>query len=71
MRVGAASTSPAQKWNVTRNDEGTYQLKNAGSGLCADVAGSSQAAGATVVQYTCTGTANQQWTVTAQTGRSP
>ncbi|MEU9593731.1 TIM-barrel domain-containing protein [Streptomyces sp. NPDC048193] len=68
LRVGAASTTPAQKWNITRNDDGTYRLKNAGSGLCADVAGSSQAAGATVVQYTCTGTANQQWTVTAQDG---
>ncbi|MBD0421859.1 RICIN domain-containing protein [Streptomyces sp. TRM S81-3] len=68
LRIGQASTSPAQKWNVTRDDDGTYQLKNAGSGLCADVAASSQASGAEVVQYTCTGTANQRWTVTEDQG---
>ncbi|MGW0118704.1 RICIN domain-containing protein [Streptomyces sp. NPDC003327] len=68
LTVGAPSASPAQKWNVTRNDDGSYRLKNAGSGLCADVAGSSTADGAPVVQYTCGSTENQKWTVTNESG---
>ncbi|MGX6741680.1 RICIN domain-containing protein [Streptomyces xantholiticus] len=68
LRVGEPSASPSQKWNVTRNDDGSYQLRNAGSGLCADVAGSSGTSGAQVVQYTCTGTPNQNWLVTDDSG---
>ncbi|WP_431781242.1 TIM-barrel domain-containing protein [Streptomyces chumphonensis] len=68
LRLAGESASPAQKWNVTRDDDGTYQLKNAGSGLCADVAGSSADDGAEVVQYTCTGTANQRWEITDDGG---
>ena len=68
LKVGAPSASPTQKWNVTRNDDGSYQLKNAGSGLCADVASSSTTSGAQVVQYTCTGTPNQSWVVTNDSG---
>jgi len=68
LRVGEPSSSPAQKWNVSRNDDGSYQLKNAGSGLCADVAASSQSSGAQVVQYTCTSTSNQRWLISNDAG---
>jgi alpha-glucosidase (family GH31 glycosyl hydrolase) len=70
LRLGEPSSSPAQKWNVVRNDDdGSYQIKNAGSGLCADVAGSAQSSGAQVVQYTCTGNANQRWVIGVDAGR--
>ncbi|MFF8843038.1 TIM-barrel domain-containing protein [Streptomyces sp. NPDC015127] len=68
LTVGEPSASPAQKWNVTRGDDGSYQLKNAGSGLCADVAYSDTTSGAKVVQYTCGDTANQKWLITNTSG---
>lgn len=49
-------------WN---EDDGSYQLKNAGTGLCADVAYSSKTSGDPVVEYTCTGTPNQRWVIAA------
>lgn len=67
--VAAPSTDARQKWVVTRNaDEQTYQLKNAGTGLCADVPYSSTTSGQGVGQYTCSGTPNQQWVVTNTAG---
>ncbi|MEE4545129.1 RICIN domain-containing protein [Streptomyces sp. V4-01] len=53
-----------QTWQFTRQADGSYQLVNAESGLCADVSGGSTAAGAQVIQYTCTGGSNQHWNVT-------
>ena len=49
---------------MTLQDSGAYQVKNAQSGQCMDVFYSSQTSGALVGQYTCTGTTNQQWTIT-------
>ena len=43
---------------------GSYQLVNVASGLCADVSGGSTEAGAKVIQWTCTGRANQRWRLT-------
>ena len=57
-------SSASQKWVVTLQDSGAYQVKNAQSGQCMDVFYSSQTSGALVGQYTCTGTTNQQWTIT-------
>ncbi|MEU6949042.1 RICIN domain-containing protein [Streptomyces sp. NPDC046316] len=53
-----------QNWRFTRQPDGSYQLVNVESGLCADVDGGSTAAGARVIQWTCTGGANQRWSVT-------
>ncbi|MEU7037610.1 RICIN domain-containing protein [Streptomyces sp. NPDC046237] len=53
-----------QNWRFTRQPDGSYQLVNVESGLCADVGGGSTAAGARVIQWTCTGGANQRWSVT-------
>ncbi|MFE9426515.1 RICIN domain-containing protein [Kitasatospora sp. NPDC006697] len=50
-----------QNWQFTQQADGSYQLANAESGLCADVYGGSTAAGAKVVQWTCTGGTNQHW----------
>ncbi|WP_240617428.1 RICIN domain-containing protein [Nocardioides speluncae] len=63
--VGAAAS---QKWVLTQQDDGSYQIKNAGSGLCADVAFSSQTSGAEVVQYSCGTTPNQRWAITNAAG---
>ncbi|MEU6172366.1 RICIN domain-containing protein [Streptantibioticus parmotrematis] len=55
-----------QNWKFTQNSDGSYQLVNAESGLCADVDGGSTSAGAAVIQWTCTGGTNQHWTLTRQ-----
>lgn len=52
-----------QRWTFTRQPDGSYELRNAGSRLCADVEGGSTSAGARVVQWNCTGGANQRWWV--------
>ncbi|MDH6131959.1 hexosaminidase [Kitasatospora sp. MAA4] len=57
-----------QQWTFTQQADGSYQLVNGVSGLCADVSGGSTAAGAAVVQSTCTGSADQHWTVTPAGG---
>ena len=64
LGTAPVSSSASQKWVVTLQDSGAYQVKNAQSGQCMDVFSSSQSSGALVGQYTCTGTTNQQWTIT-------
>jgi hypothetical protein len=64
LTVAAPTSDPSQKWILTQQDSGTYLVKNAASGQCMDVFSSSRTSGALVGQYTCTGTDNQQWTVT-------
>lgn len=62
--VAAPGSDADQKWVVTQNDDDqSYQLKNAGSGLCADVPYSSEDSGQGVGQYTCSGTPNQRWVI--------
>ncbi|MEZ0093504.1 RICIN domain-containing protein [Streptacidiphilus sp. EB129] len=53
-----------QSWQFTQQSDGSYQLVNAESGLCADVSGGSTTAGARVIQWTCTGNSNQHWNLT-------
>jgi len=45
---------------------GTYRLMNWNSGKALDVSGASTANGATVIQWTYGGAANQRWTLTSQ-----
>ncbi|MFC9344280.1 RICIN domain-containing protein [Streptomyces sp. NPDC057020] len=56
-----------QKWSLTQQTDGSYELRNSESGLCADVEGGSTAAGARVIQWTCTKGANQRWNLVRQT----
>ncbi|MET9696807.1 RICIN domain-containing protein [Streptomyces sp. NPDC006529] len=51
-----------QKWRFTRQPDGSYEIANTESGLCADISDGSTAAGAKVIQWTCHGGANQRWT---------
>jgi hypothetical protein len=53
-----------QSWKFTQQADGSYELVNGESGLCADVSGGSTSAGAQVIQWTCTGNSNQHWTAT-------
>ncbi|WBQ07907.1 RICIN domain-containing protein [Kribbella sp. CA-293567] len=53
-----------QKWQFTQQTDGSYELVNSESGLCADVSDNATTAGAKVIQWTCTKTANQRWNVT-------
>ncbi|SEE79444.1 RICIN domain-containing protein [Ruania alba] len=63
------STAPSQKWILTRNpDDGSYEVKNAGSGQCMDVFYSATEPGTLVGQYSCTGTANQRFQITESGG---
>ncbi|MGW6690554.1 RICIN domain-containing protein [Streptomyces sp. NPDC054961] len=55
-----------QSWAFTQQADGTYQLKNSESGLCADVEGGSTSAGAKIIQWTCGNGANQRWNITQQ-----
>jgi hypothetical protein len=52
-----------QQWTFTRQTDGSYELRNTGSRLCADIEGGSTSAGARVIQWNCTGGANQRWWV--------
>ncbi|MCG5211814.1 RICIN domain-containing protein [Streptosporangium soli] len=47
---------------------GTYQLVNAGSGLCLDIPGGSTSDGVQLVQQSCGSAAAQRWTITSQGG---
>ncbi|MEK9521558.1 RICIN domain-containing protein [Streptomyces venezuelae] len=57
-----------QQWRFTQQTDGTYELRNVRSGLCADVEGGSTGTGARVIQWTCTKGANQRWNVVRQPG---
>ncbi|MFG3101065.1 RICIN domain-containing protein [Streptomyces sp. NPDC048182] len=53
-----------QQWRFTRQSDGSYEMANVESGLCADVSDGSTTAGAKVVQWTCNQGANQHWKAT-------
>ncbi|MFC8761702.1 RICIN domain-containing protein [Streptomyces sp. NPDC057193] len=66
--AGLADGGANQRWTITRNSDGTYQLKNAASGMCADNAASSTTAGSKIIQWPCTGAGNQRWSVVPSSG---
>ncbi|MET9727794.1 RICIN domain-containing protein [Streptomyces zaomyceticus] len=55
---------PNQNWRFTQQADGTYEIRNSESGMCADVEGGSAGAGARIIQWTCTNGANQRWNIT-------
>ncbi|MER6299524.1 RICIN domain-containing protein [Kitasatospora sp. NPDC001539] len=52
-----------QSWQFRPQPDGSYELVNGLSAMCADVSGGSTDAGAAVIQWPCSGGANQHWTV--------
>jgi hypothetical protein len=59
-----ASTDDLQKWVISTYPNGNWKLKNVASGMTANVAYSSTANGAQVIQYTDNGGPNAEWTIT-------
>ncbi|MFJ9454165.1 RICIN domain-containing protein [Kitasatospora sp. NPDC101447] len=58
-----ASGAANQLWQFRRQPDGSYELVNGRSSMCADVDGGSTAAGARIIQWPCSGGANQHWKV--------
>ncbi|MFF2750544.1 RICIN domain-containing protein [Kitasatospora sp. NPDC058048] len=58
-----ASGGSNQVWQFRPQPDGSYELVNGLSSMCADVSGGSTAAGAQVIQWPCSGGANQHWNV--------
>lgn len=58
-----ASGASNQRWQFRLQPDGSYELVNGLSSMCADVSGGSTEAGAQVIQWPCTGGANQHWNV--------
>src|SRR6202044_875638 len=61
--VDAAVNSGAlsQLWNITRTQDGYFELFNANSDLTVGINGASTSSGASVVQYGTAGTQDEQW----------
>lgn len=51
-------------FDFTSLQNGTYEIKNRNSGKCLTTLNGSYANGTQVVQYTCNGSANQEWNIT-------
>ena len=62
---GASQTN--QLWRLTASRTGTFQIVSVTSGLCMSDKGASTTSGAAVIQESCTGNSNKQWTFTAVT----
>lgn len=61
VQLYASNTSSAQRWRVTRNNDGTYTLINVCSGKALEVSGGAAKNGAGMQQYVSNGTAAQRW----------
>ncbi|MBQ9067866.1 MAG: RICIN domain-containing protein [Eggerthellaceae bacterium] len=64
VQVWESNKTAAQRWNVSRNTDGTYRIASASSGKVLDVAWGSAAPGANVQQWSANGTAAQRWRIT-------
>lgn len=52
----------AQLWNISKNSDGTYTIKNVSSGKVLDITGAAMQNGTNVQQYKSNGTKAQRWT---------
>ena len=68
IQVYAANNSGAQKYNVTRNGDGSYTFKNAASGKALDVTNGNRSAGANIQFWDSNGSDAQKWFVTYDRG---
>ena len=62
------TNSPNKVWRFTRNDDGSYYIKNVGMGTVLDVAYSSSDYGTNVALYKNIGAENQKWHVVEREG---
>ena len=67
--IMTASGSNSQKWQFTRNSDGTYTIINKSNGKALDVYAGSSANGSNVLTYTSNGTNAQRWYVKLVNGK--
>lgn len=65
IQINTDNYTDAQKFQVTKNTDGTYTLTGINSGKALDVAFGGKTAGTNVWQYQKNGTAAQSWTIKA------
>ena len=58
-----SNNSGAQKWNIFKNNDGSYRIINAVNGKAMDVSEAKAYVGANVQQYTWNGSNAQKWIV--------
>ena len=58
-----SNNSGAQKWNIFKNNDGSYRIINAANGKAMDVSEAKAYVGANVQQYTWNGSNAQKWIV--------
>lgn len=63
IQVYKSNNTGAQKWNITRNGDGTYRVVNAQSGKALDVSGGVAQSGRNVQQYQRNSTKAQKWLI--------
>ena len=68
VQVYSNNDSTAQKWDLTRNADGTYTICSAVSGKALDVANGSAVSGANVQQYENNGSKAQKWYISYRDG---
>ncbi|MGN6625332.1 MAG: RICIN domain-containing protein, partial [Tepidisphaeraceae bacterium] len=61
LNIQPWSGGSRQLWQVLPDSDGFYRFKSVNSGLVADVSGGSTASGAKIIQWTASGSDNQQW----------
>ncbi|MFD4599805.1 pectinesterase family protein [Streptomyces sp. NPDC058464] len=61
---GCGTDQANQLWTLKPARDNTFQIVNVSSGLCVSDAKASTAAGAAVIQETCTTNSNKRWTLT-------
>lgn len=63
VQIFSSNDTGAQKWNVTKNGDGTYTIVNCESGKALDVKNGYAANGSNVQQYSSNNSAAQHWRV--------
>jgi polyhydroxybutyrate depolymerase len=64
LEIGTCNGSASQRFKVEPRAARSYRLRSMSNGLCADVEGADQSAGASIIQFPCTDGRNQRWTFT-------
>ena len=68
VQVWQNNNSGAQKWNLSRNGDGSYAIINAASGRALDVSKAAAASGTNIQQWNKNGSAAQRWFISYESG---
>lgn len=68
VQLYSNNDSGAQKWNVTKNGDGTYTFKNAANGKALDLKSANATSGSNIQQWTANGSAAQKWNLQYMNG---